>query len=55
MAEGKLREVEEDAEYIAKKRFAEHYEEQAREAEKRAREEAKNNPTDENSEDKKGK
>lgn len=43
MAEGKLQEVEEDAMYIASKRFREHYEEQDRLKEQKARAEAKAN------------
>lgn len=39
-----LQEVEDDATYITQKRIREHYEEQNREAEKLAREDAKNNP-----------
>lgn len=41
MAEGRLREVEEDAEYITNKRIQEHFDEQRREAEKQARAEEK--------------
>lgn len=52
MAEGRLREVEEDAVYIQTKRFNEQLEENTRAREKRAREEAKKS---EASSDKKGK
>lgn len=41
MAEGRLKEVEEDAAYITNKRIQEHFEAQSREAERRAREEEK--------------
>jgi hypothetical protein len=55
MADGKiLREVEEDAVYITNRRFAEHYEDQAREAEKLERAETKAKTSDEDSSDKKG-
>lgn len=52
MAEGRLREVEEDAIYIQTKRFNEQMEENARQKEKQAREDAKKS---EASSDKKGK